>query len=135
LLVGFALAALVGGVAGGLIVRATWEPASGNCGNGATTAAGATGASCRAANVADEALPSVVTVRAAGGQAGGTGSGVVVRPAGYILTNNHVIAVAAGGGTVSIVRSDGESSDASVVGRDPLSDLAVLRRMTRRRCR
>ncbi|HEY5660564.1 MAG TPA: trypsin-like peptidase domain-containing protein, partial [Gaiellaceae bacterium] len=84
-------------------------------------------AACRAANVADEALPSVVTVCAAGGQAGGTGSGVVVRPAGYNLTNNHVIAVAAGGGTVSIVRSDGESSDASIVGRDPLTDLAVLR--------
>lgn len=38
-----------------------------------------------------------------------------------------MIAVAAGGGTVSIVRSDGESSDASIVGRDPLTDLAVLR--------
>jgi putative serine protease PepD len=38
-----------------------------------------------------------------------------------------VISVAAAGGTVSILRVDGESSDATIVGRDPLTDLAVIR--------
>jgi putative serine protease PepD len=69
----------------------------------------------------------VVTVRAANGRQGGSGSGVAIRSGGYILTNNHVISVAAGGGTVTILRRDGETSDATIVGRDPLTDLAVLK--------
>jgi putative serine protease PepD len=49
-------------------------------------------------------------------------------PSGRIhLTNNHVISVAAGGGTVSILRDDGETTDATIVGRDPLTDLAVIK--------
>jgi putative serine protease PepD len=118
-------AAIIGGVAGGLIVRATWGPGN----SSATTAAGSagTGAACQAANVANRALPSVVTVRAGNGRQSGSGSGVAIRSGGYILTNNHVISVAANGGTVSIVRNDGESTDATIVGRDPLTDLAVLK--------
>jgi putative serine protease PepD len=68
-----------------------------------------------------------VTVQASSGQAGGTGSGVVIRSGGYVLTNNHVISSAAGGGTLSILRSDGETMDATLVGRDPLTDLAVIK--------
>jgi putative serine protease PepD len=78
--------------------------------------------------VADAALRSVVTVQASsGGEGGSTGSGVVLRKGGYILTNNHVISVAAGGGTVSIMRGDGETTAAKIVGRDPFSDLAVIK--------
>jgi putative serine protease PepD len=121
------VAAVIGGVAGGLIVRATWGP--GNGGSAAATATGSNGtsAACPAAKVADEALPSVVTVRAGNSRQGGSGSGVVIRPGGYILTNNHVISVAAGGGALSILRSDGEATDATIVGRDPLTDLAVIK--------
>jgi putative serine protease PepD len=68
-----------------------------------------------------------VTVRAANGRQGGSGSGVVIRSGGYVLTNNHVISPAAGGGTLSILRSDGETTDATLVGRDPLTDLAVIK--------
>jgi putative serine protease PepD len=119
------LAAIIGGIAGGLIVRATWGSGNGS----STTPAGSasTRAACPAANVANQALPSVVTVRAANARQGGSGSGVAIRPGGYILTNNHVISVAANGGTVSIVRSNGDSTDATIVGRDPLTDLAVLK--------
>jgi putative serine protease PepD len=124
-LAGFLVAAIIGGVVGGVIVKETWS--SGN-GNGATvTAQAASAAACSATKVADQALASVVTVQAARGQQGGTGSGVVIRPGGYILTNNHVISVAANGGTVSILRTDGETSDATIVGRDTLTDLAVIR--------
>ena len=124
-LIGLVAAAIIGGVAGGLIVRATWGSGSGS----STTASGtnATGAACPAANVADRALPSVVTVRASNGREGGSGSGVAIRPDGYILTNNHVISVAANGGAVSLLRTDGETTDATIVGRDPLTDLAVLK--------
>ncbi|HVU77857.1 MAG TPA: trypsin-like peptidase domain-containing protein [Gaiellaceae bacterium] len=119
--IGFVVAAIIGGVVGGLIVR-EWDS---DDGSPAPVSSGAP--ACSAAKVADDALRSVVTVRASSSQEGGSGSGVVLRPGGYILTNNHVISVAAGGGTVSILRADGESSDASIVGRDPLTDLAVIK--------
>jgi putative serine protease PepD len=117
MLVGLLLAAVVGGIAGGLIVRATWGSRGGN------SAADV----CPAARVATRALPSVVTVQAANGQAAETGSGVVIRPDGYILTNDHVISPAANGGTISILRADEGTTDATIVGRDPLTDLAVIR--------
>jgi putative serine protease PepD len=127
-LVGFVLAAIVGGVAGGLIVRATWGPGSGSRAAATTPSANGTAAACPAASVADKALPSVVTVRATNRHGGGSsGSGVVIRSGGYILTNDHVISVAAGGGAVSILRSDGETANATIAGRDPLTDLAVIR--------
>jgi serine protease Do len=54
----------------------------------------------------------------------GTGSGIILTPDGYILTNNHVVRDAL---TVVVVTSDGRRLDASVVGRDPNTDIAVLR--------
>ena len=47
------------------------------------------------------------------------GSGVSVRKEGYIMTNNHVIAAAANGGTIDVLFSDGRSSEVELVGRDP----------------
>jgi S1-C subfamily serine protease len=46
---------------------------------------------------------------------------------GYILTNNHVIASAASGGSVEVLFSDGATAAATITGRDPLTDLAVLK--------
>ena len=54
----------------------------------------------------------------------GLGSGVIVSPDGLILTNNHVIESA---GDIEIALNDGRKFHASLVGRDPESDLAVLR--------
>ncbi len=55
----------------------------------------------------------------------GLGSGVIVSPEGYILTNNHVIE---GANTVKVVLSPGnEEYAAAVVGVDPKSDVAVLK--------
>ncbi len=75
--------------------------------------------------------PSVVTLQVAGSEGGrtsqGTGSGVVIREDGYILTNNHVVAPAASGGTVRVFFSDGTEKDATIVGRDPSNDLAVVK--------
>ena len=51
------------------------------------------------------------------------GSGVIVDPNGYILTNNHVIENAK---DIQIVLGDGRSMDARIVGTDPETDLAVL---------
>ncbi len=77
--------------------------------------------------VADDVQPSVVaiTVRSADGS-GGEGSGVVLDDEGHVLTNNHVVAVATGGGQVRVTLVDGRILDADVVGLDPSTDLAVL---------
>jgi Do/DeqQ family serine protease len=53
-----------------------------------------------------------------------SGSGVIVDPAGYILTNNHVIEDAA---EITVRLSDARKFRGVVVGRDPKTDLAVLR--------
>ncbi len=55
---------------------------------------------------------------------GGLGSGVVVRPDGYILTNNHVVD---GAEQVKVELTDGRTFKAKVVGTDAPSDLAVLK--------
>jgi len=52
------------------------------------------------------------------------GSGVVIAPDGYVVTNNHVVE---GNASLSIITASGQKYDAELVGADDLSDLAVLR--------
>jgi putative serine protease PepD len=78
-------------------------------------------------SVAARVLPSVVQLRVEGGGNSGEGSGMVLSPDGLLLTNNHVVEAAAKGGTVTAVFQDGATAAADIVGRDPSSDLAVLR--------
>jgi hypothetical protein len=54
----------------------------------------------------------------------GLGSGVIVSPEGYLLTNNHVVE---GADAIEVVLPDGASTTAKVIGTDPESDLAVLK--------
>lgn len=76
------------------------------------------------AAIAAQALPSIVRVEiTVENTVVGTGSGVVFRPDGFILTNNHVVDDA---DSVRVVFFDGRSYTASIIGTDPLTDLAVL---------
>jgi putative serine protease PepD len=113
---------------GGLIGAAVASPGA-SAETSSTTASGSDSTtSCPVTPVADQVLPSVVTVSAQAGSTGGTGSGEVINSDGYILTNNHVIAVAAtAGGKVSVLFAGGTSQPATIVGRDVLTDLAVLK--------
>ncbi|MFI5956498.1 S1C family serine protease [Cryptosporangium sp. NPDC051539] len=79
------------------------------------------------AGIAKLVQPSVVTVVIRSASGNGNGSGFVINDKGYILTNNHVAAPAAAGGTLRVVFSDGSSVAASIVGRDAGSDIAVLK--------
>jgi putative serine protease PepD len=71
-------------------------------------------------------MPSVVTVSSASSQGSSLGSGFVIGEAGYILTNEHVIYGLAGHG-LTVTLADNTLLPATVVGRDPESDLAVLK--------
>ncbi|WP_312856732.1 trypsin-like peptidase domain-containing protein [Arthrobacter mobilis] len=78
---------------------------------------------------AAKASPSVVTISVSGGGSGGSGSGIILDTEGHILTNTHVVTL---GGTVAdpsvqVRTQDGRVHRASIVGTDPLSDLAVIK--------
>ncbi|MFF1573896.1 S1C family serine protease [Leifsonia sp. NPDC058292] len=88
---------------------------------------GASSGSCDAASVADRVLPTIVTITVTGPGGSSNGSGEIITADGYILTNNHVIAPAASGGQLSVRFSDGDEERAELVGRDPKTDLAVIK--------
>jgi putative serine protease PepD len=113
-------------VAAGAALAGCSSAASSGGGSGSGASA-SSAVGCAVTSVADKVLPSVVTIAAAGPGGSGTGSGEVIRSDGYILTNNHVIAIAANGGKVEVTFSDGTSVPATIVGRDVLTDLAVLK--------
>ena len=54
----------------------------------------------------------------------GSGSGVIIRPDGYIVTNNHVVA---GATKISVTLNNNQQYDATVVGTDPVTDVAIIK--------
>lgn len=78
---------------------------------------------------AAKASPSVVTIKATSGNEGGTGSGIIIDDQGHILTNTHVVTLdgATSNAAIEVRTSDGKVMKATVVGTDPLSDLAVIK--------
>ena len=78
-------------------------------------------------SVAQKVLPSVVKIDVTGSQGSASGSGIVLTADGTILTNNHVVEMAEGGGSLKVSFTDGSSADAEILGTDPLTDTAVIK--------
>jgi S1-C subfamily serine protease len=78
------------------------------------------------AGIAARDTPAVVMIKVNGNA--GTGSGFVIR-GGYIVTDNHVVTLdgLASNASLRVYFSDGKSAAGQVVGRDPYSDIAVLK--------
>jgi putative serine protease PepD len=127
-------AALVGGVSGAGI--GVWAYASNN--HAVSTTPGSSPASITVNNskdatsitaVAVKASPSVVTINVTGTDAAGTGSGIILTSDGYVLTNTHVVTLDGETSTakIQVETNDGRLLSATVVGTDPIDDLAVIK--------
>ena len=127
------VAALVGAlVAGGLVaatkknpkasVAATVAPSSGGV---AVPVASLPAGSV--AQIAQTLLPSVVSIIVSVGTSGDEGTGIVLSADGNILTNNHVVEGASTSGVIAVSLNDGRTVKATIVGRDPTTDLAVIK--------
>ena len=80
------------------------------------------------AGIAARVSPSVVSIEVSKGNTGGSGSGFFLDSTGHILTNNHVISLAAtAGATIQVKLANGKNYDAELVGRDVSYDLAVIK--------
>lgn len=97
--------------------------------NEPTTATGndetRTGDELTTAELVELAEPSIVRIETATG----VGTGFVVDPDGYILTNNHVVEGSLGGFSsfITVTMSDGADYQADIIGADPRADLALLK--------
>ncbi|MEP6462455.1 MAG: trypsin-like peptidase domain-containing protein [Frankiaceae bacterium] len=140
-LVALALAsALVGGGAGAAVnnalddspspTAAATDTASGANGVARGTTATDTTAdspSGSVTTVAAKVVPSVVSIAVSGQSGSGVGTGFLIDNQGHVVTNNHVVAEASGGGSVRVTFPDGRQRTATVVGQDAVSDLAVIK--------
>jgi S1-C subfamily serine protease len=131
-LITLALIALLIGTLGGVVGRKTAEVVEAFTTSKVTLSTnGNTQAPAgRFAKVAAAIADSVVTVESVSDQEGTQGSGVVIDGRGYIVTNNHVISDAANNPSqfkMTVVFNDGKEVPTHLVGRDPKTDLAVLK--------
>ncbi len=128
-IVALALAiALLGGVVGGLVSRQ-----SNTADVTVLKADGTPGAAVLPNGVGiptlvDHVLPSIVSIDAKGSGSEDQGTGMIISSDGMVVTNNHVIAVAASGGSITVTRSGSTSSlSAALIGRDPSNDVALIK--------
>ncbi|MDT5013915.1 MAG: hypothetical protein QOD39_75 [Mycobacterium sp.] len=126
------IVALVIGIGGGWVGRKTAEVVEAFTTSKVTLETGDGGQppEGRFAKVAAAVADSVVTVETSSDNEGALGSGVVIDGRGYIVTNNHVISEAANNPSqykTTVVFNDGKEVPANLVGRDPKTDLAVLK--------
>ncbi|HEY2204351.1 MAG TPA: trypsin-like peptidase domain-containing protein [Pseudonocardia sp.] len=129
-LLGIGLVALIAALLGGLIGGLVGHRLAGGSGFSALESplSGDSAPQTAVEEVAQKTLPTVVQIRVNTATQAGAGSGMVLSPDGLILTNNHVIEAAAGGaGKINVLFQNGKAATATIVGRDPTSDVALVR--------
>jgi len=132
LVAGFAIVALLGGASGAGV--ALWavgnqSPAAITSGSSpASITVNDPGNATLVTSVVAKAAPAIVTINVSGQGTGGSGSGVIISPDGNVITNAHVVTLDGKVGTpkVTVTTSDGQLLPATVVGFDPISDIAVI---------
>lgn len=77
--------------------------------------------------VASKVLPAVVSIQTMTRTGGAEGSGSVISPDGYVLTNHHVVAGAEHGGMMQVTMNDGSKHEADVVASDANTDVAIVK--------
>lgn len=131
-----AVAALVGGVSGAAVTAAILSSNQGSDFSGIAaknTLRNITVNDASSVNnitaIALKAGPSVVTISVTGANGSGTGSGIVITRDGYVLTNTHVVTLdgETADPAVQVTTSEGRLFEATVVGTDPIADLAVIK--------
>ncbi|TQO19154.1 putative serine protease PepD [Rhodoglobus vestalii] len=132
LVASFAIVALLGGASGAGV--ALWA-----VGNQDTAAVSGTanptsitvndpGNATLVTSVVAKAAPAIVTINVSGQGTGGSGSGVIISADGNVITNAHVVTLdgKVANPDVTVTTSDGRLLPATVVGFDPISDIAVI---------
>jgi putative serine protease PepD len=122
------VAALVGGLAG------HFAAPSSSSGGGVTinqvSAPPGTGSSggMNIPKLVQKVLPSTVSIDVTGGGSEDEGTGMIISKGGLVVTNNHVIAAAVNGGSITVTRSGTTKSiPATLVGTNPIDDVALIR--------
>ena len=120
-------AALVGGAVGGLVVNHA-RTGSVTISSVSASPEGATlpnGSSIP--NLVHQVLPSIVSIDVRSGGSEDQGTGMIISGDGQVITNNHVIALAASGGSITVTRSGSTRVEpAKLIGTDPSNDVALL---------
>lgn len=116
----------LGGIAGGYIALHSDSLTNPSYSLGTVPPALTNRPAASVAGIAARVMPSVVMLKVDGGE--GTGSGFIVR-GGYIITDNHVVTMdgLVSNASIRIYFSNGQSAPGIVVGRDPFSDIAVIK--------
>jgi S1-C subfamily serine protease len=124
------VAALVGGLAG------HFAAPSSTSGGGEVTinevtappGAGSTGGGLSIPKLVQKVLPATVSIDVTGNGEEDQGTGMIISKNGLVVTNNHVIAAAVDGGSITVTRSGTTKSiSATLVGTNPIDDVALIR--------
>ncbi len=122
------VAALVGGLAGHFASSSTSH--GGEVTINEVSAAPGTGSTSgmNIPKLVQKVLPSIVSIKVVGGGSEDQGTGMIISKRGLVVTNNHVIAAAVDGGTITVTRSGTTQSEAAtLVGTNPVDDVALIR--------
>ncbi|MFJ1794566.1 S1C family serine protease [Kitasatospora griseola] len=120
-----AMAALLGGVTGGVLVKDRDGSTTASSTLVRPVAANANG-SANVSAIAAALSPAVVQITVQTGNGTATGTGVILTADGQILTNYHVVSGAVNGGRATVTFHDGRTAPATVTGTDKSLDTAVI---------